>query len=209
MITNNMYLCGLDEAGRGALAGPLVAAAVTIKNPYPDWLVNSKYKIIDGKLLKPNQWFVIYKWLRRHKIIINIEIISTRSINNHGIGWANREIFRRLIKKVEAHEYIVDGKLRIGRIQGKSAKVHSVIDADATILPVILAGIVAKIERDRIMSELHKFYPQFNWIQNAGYGTEEHIKALQLNKLTRYHRTIFVTTAMKNKIQSPLFIREG
>lgn len=198
MIPKSWRICGLDEAGRGALAGPLVAAAVTLKYPYPEWLVNSELTIKDGKLLKPQKRLAIYKWLKLHKVTVGIEYISTRSINNHGIGWANREIFRRLIRKLEADEYIIDGKLTIGKIRNKSGKIRTVVNADATIIPVILSGIIAKVERDKVMTKLHLRFPHYKWSENAGYGTKKHLHMLKQHGECIFHRRIFVITALKN-----------
>lgn len=177
-----MRLCGLDEAGRGALAGPLVAAAV----------IGQVSKIKDGKLLSPNQRNEIYSRLKKSGAQIYIETISSRSINNHGIGWANKEIFKRLIKKVLADKYIIDGNLKIKGAQ-------SVVNGDATIPEVILAGIVAKVERDKIMCQLHKSFHRYHWEVNKGYGTLKHIEAIKNHGPCRYHRVVFVTTALRQK----------
>jgi len=191
-------ICGLDEAGRGALAGPLVAAAVILPCSRQFISRRAGFRLRDGKILSPKQRKKIYSILKRVGATIEVEIISTRSVNNHGISWANREIFRRLIKKIEADRFIVDGNLKLGRIAGKTGKVKSVVDADATVTETMCAGIVAKVERDTIMNTLHKEFPQFGWKQNAGYGTKRHILAIQKFQMTRYHRGIFVTTALKN-----------
>ncbi len=192
-------LCGLDEAGRGALAGPLVAAAVILPCTGKKISRRAGFKLADGKLLSAQQRNKVYTILKRLKTEIAVEVISTRSINNHGIGWANREIMRRLIKKVKADKYIVDGKLKLGRIAGKAGRVKSIVDADATIAEVICAGIVAKVERDKLMRQLHKQFPKYHWKNNAGYGTKEHLTAIATYSLTYYHRSIFVTTALRRK----------
>lgn len=198
MAAMKSTICGIDEAGRGALAGPLVAAAVILPCS-PRYLARlAKTKVRDGKLLTATQRNRIYKALKRVKAEIVIEVISSRKINNHGIGKANRLIVRNLIKRVEADKYIVDGKLKLGRIKGKTHKMRSVVDADATIPEVILAGIVAKVERDKIMHALHKQFPLYNWRRNAGYGTRQHLEVLQTHSITIYHRSIFVTTALRN-----------
>lgn len=189
-------ICGLDEAGRGALAGPLVAAAVILPCSRNKISRRAGFSLRDGKILTAKQRRKIYTILKRLKAKILIEIISARSINNHGMGWANREIFRRLIKKADADRYIVDGNIKIGRIAGKK-DVRSIADADAIIPEVICAGIVAKVERDCLMRGLHREFPKYGWRHNAGYGTKKHIKAIELYAMTRYHRGIYVTTAMR------------
>ncbi len=192
-------ICGIDEAGRGALAGPLVAAAVTL----PFCTVKkisrrAKVKVRDGKLLSPKQRKKIYKALKRAKAHIALEVISTRKINNRGIGRANREAIRTLIRLTLADRFIVDGRLKLGRITGKTSRIYSVVDADATVPEVILAGIVAKVERDKIMDALHKQFPHYRWRSNAGYGTAGHLVAIRTHGSTYFHRTVFVTTALKN-----------
>jgi ribonuclease HII len=190
-------ICGLDEAGRGAWAGPLVAAAIILICPAEEISRNAGTMLKDGKLLRHDQREKLYTALKKAKANILIDIISTRSINNHGIGWANKEIFRRLIKKIEAAEYIVDGNLKI-KVKGKTDRIRSIIDADATIAEVILAGIVAKVERDKLMRTLHKQFPKYKWHDNAGYGTKKHREAIIKYQTTYYHRSIFVTTGLRN-----------
>lgn len=192
-MSNSFSLCGLDEAGRGALAGPLVATAVILNSQK----LPSNLPLKDGKLLTKKQRNKWHTTLLKLRVSMTTEVITARQINNHGIGWANKEIFRRLIKKVSADKYLVDGNLKLGRLNGKSNKVFSQIDADAHVREVILAGIVAKVERDKIMAELHQKYPLYKWNQNAGYGTKKHLSVIQSFGKTRFHRDVFVTTVLK------------
>ena len=192
----NKRVCGIDEAGRGALAGPLVAAAVILPFSIRKLRRVAKTPIRDGKTLSKSQRMRIYHALKRLEAEIHIEIISTRCINNRGIQRANREAIRSLIKRVDADRYIIDGKTRLGRIKGKTEKIQTIVDADATIPEVILAGIVAKVKRDRIMRELHDQSPMYHWKSNAGYGTKLHIQAITSHGTTRFHRNVFVTTAL-------------
>lgn len=192
--------CGLDEAGRGALAGPLVSAGVVLTHETENIIRNSTLKIKDGKLLLPHERVRVYEFIKQLPLIIKTVVISARQINNRGIAYANRESFRILIRSLQAEQYIVDGNMRIGRIRNKSKKIISIVDADATILAAVLAGIVAKVERDALMNRLHSSYPEYVWNKNAGYGTKEHLSALRTLGHTRYHRNIFITTALKKLI---------
>ena len=189
--------CGLDEAGRGALAGPLVAAAVKIPCSLATINKLSGINVRDGKLLSSGQRKKIYHCLKKIKAEIIVEIISVRQINTHGIGWANKEIFRRLIKAVEAHSYIVDGNLHLKRIHIKNQRVQCIVNADATITPVMLAGIVAKVERDEFMQAIHEKFPMYFWCQNKGYGTRKHIEAIKIYGTSPFHRSVFVATAIQ------------
>lgn len=194
----NRFICGLDEAGRGALAGPLVAASVILTKSKKIIEKTAQSPLKDSKTISKEKRLAIFNSLIKHKSIINIEIISTRSINNHGIGWANKEIFRRLIKKGSANIFVVDGSLKLGKFRDKTKIIKSVIRADATIEPVIAAGIVAKVIRDYIMNNLSKIFPVYFWEQNSGYGTKVHIQTIIKYGLVNYHRQIFTKTALTN-----------
>lgn len=195
----------MDEAGRGALAGPLVAAAVILtKKTIKTVSRRAGFKTRDGKLLTAKGRHKVYRILKRLRAEIAVEIVSARSLNNHGIGWANREIMRRLVKRLEADEYIVDGKIKVGRVDGKGDRIRSVVNADATVPPVILAGIVAKVERDKLMGKLDRQFPHYHWRKNKGYGTRDHLAAIRVHDETHYHRHVYVTTALRNAPETKL-----
>ncbi len=182
-----MKICGLDEVGRGALAGPLVGAAVVLNKPVAG--------LNDSKKLRYDIRNRIYEKILKSGANIEVEIISARRINNKGIGWANKEIFKRLIKKTEADRYVIDGNLEV-KVKGFSKRIKSVIKADQTRKCVMAASIIAKVTRDRLMRELHQEHPQFGWQNNVGYGTKFHIAAIKEYGEVRYHRSVFVTTAL-------------
>lgn len=102
-------VCGIDEARRRALVGPLVATAVVLTRSPQKISRLAKTKLRDGKLLTAKQRNKIFSVLKKLKTEMMIEVISSRQINNHNIGWANRKVVRRLIKKVDADKYIIDG----------------------------------------------------------------------------------------------------
>ncbi len=180
----------MDEVGRGAFAGPLTAAAV-ILNPKSK-ILSSKLK--DSKKLSSKQRNRLYKKIIKYADLIEIEIISVRLINNRGIGWANKQIFRNLIKRIEADKFIIDGNLKI-------RKAVSVVKADTKIPEVMAASIIAKVTRDEYMIKLHEEHEVYGWKSNKGYGTKYHINALREHGMTRHHRSVFVTTALKNSYE--------
>jgi len=186
-----MKIFGLDEVGRGALAGPLVASAVALnsKSQVP--------KLQDSKKLSAKEREKLYKLIIKSGAEIKTEIISVRQINNRGIGWANKEIFIRLIKQIHADKYIVDGNMRL-KVRGKTDRTKSVINADATRKCVMAASIIAKVTRDRLMAELHREFPIYGWKDNSGYGTKKHIEAIQSAGAVKHHRDVYVTTVLKN-----------
>lgn len=196
--------CGLDEAGRGALAGPLVAAGVVLSQDTERIILRSCLPVNDSKCMTPKDRLRVYEYLKTINVNFRTVVISARRINNRGISFANIMAFRLLIRELHADQYIVDGNLKIGRMKNKTQKIISVVNADASLLPSMLAGIIAKVERDAIMAALHTSYPLYLWNKNSGYGTARHIEALKLYGRTRYHRNIFITTALKNSYKGLL-----
>lgn len=174
---------GLDEAGRGAFAGPLVAACVVLKN--------ENIFLRDSKKLSFLQREKAFVEISNNALLIDVEVINVHDINNFGLGRANIQIFENLITRNRGTKYIVDGNLKF-----QNKKITSMIDADAKIPGVMAAGIVAKVTRDRIMQKLHKEFPSFDWFNNKGYGTKFHIEALRQFGLTPHHRIQFVNTAL-------------
>jgi len=187
--------CGIDEAGRGAWAGPLVAASVVIKPDDYILLSHHEEMIKDSKTISTTTRKFVFSLIKKHHISMQTKIMHIRQINNRGIQFANITAIRSLVWNSFTDINIVDGKYKLGRFP-KTKRVISIIDADATILPVILAGIVAKVTRDDIMDKLHIQYPQYDWVHNKGYGTVAHRDALAIHGITKYHRGIFVTTAL-------------
>ncbi len=193
----NHTVCGMDEAGRGALAGPLVAAAVILPHTMEKNLFQSGIVIRDSKTLSRKQRNAVMDLIQTLKITYFIYVSRVTTINAKGIGWTNRNIFIRLLTNVKpCDKVIIDGNYRI---TSTNHHVTSVPHADRIIPAVILAGIVAKVTRDTFMKRIGELYPEYVWHKNAGYGTEEHIKAIIMHGVCRYHRNIFVSTALKHK----------
>jgi ribonuclease HII len=180
----------LDEVGRGALAGPLVGAATILNSQVPIHNLN------DSKKLNKKQREELYQRIMESGATVEVEIISARQINNRGMGWANKEIFKRLIRKIEADRYIVDGNLQV-KVKGLSKRIKSVVKADQTRKCVMAASIIAKVTRDEYMGKLHDEHVMYGWDRNAGYGTKKHIEAIREYGVVRYHRNVYVTTALR------------
>jgi ribonuclease HII len=180
-------LCGLDEVGRGAYAGPLVAAAVVLPPRFRHPLLR------DSKLLTARQRETIAPVIRRRATAWAIAEVSTQEINTRGLGWANVEIFRRLVELVDADGYCCDGRLRIPG----DRQVHSLVAGDRLVPAVSAASIIAKVHRDAIMRELHQGAPHYNWASNKGYGAAEHRAAIREHGPHAEHRRVFLASVLQ------------
>jgi ribonuclease HII len=184
-----MNICGLDEAGKGPLAGPLVAAAVVLAKK-----INN---LNDSKKLSKKKRETLYSEIINSGAIVAVEIISVRSINTKGIAWAGKEVFRRLIRRVKADEYIVDGSIHPGIVRDRT-NIKAVVRADGSIECVMAASIIAKVSRDALMQKIDSEFPCYKWRINMGYGTKEHIALIKQYGASKHHRSVYVTTALKN-----------
>lgn len=188
--------CGLDEVGRGALAGPLVAAAVILPDDIRDRLGSLAPFLRDSKTTPRPKREAVARVLREHALAIAIAIAPVSVIDARGIGWANRDLFRRLISQIDADLYIVDGKVKPPAPADRIARVRCLVKADASTPAVSAASIIAKVYRDHLMAELAKECAGFGWERNAGYGAPEHLAALHAVGPTSHHRKLFVATAL-------------
>ena len=188
--------CGLDEVGRGALAGPLVAAAVILPDDIADRLGALSRFLRDSKTVPRARREDLAIAIRAHALALEVVTIAVDDINRYGIGWANREAFHRLITALDADEYIVDGRVRPPAPPDRIARVRCLVKADALVPAVAAASLVAKVHRDTMMATLHGSYPAYCWNTNAGYGAAAHLAALRLVGACPEHRTIFVATAL-------------
>lgn len=193
-------VCGLDEVGRGAFAGPLVAAAVVIRGPLAGLFEKSPVPIRDSKTLTHSQRQRVVTYLTKKGIRSIVEIISAKEINERSMGWANKEIFIRLMSKMKASRYVVDGNLKFTLTD---KRVESRIRADSATPQVILASIIAKLHRDKIMRKLDKKFPAYAWRLNKGYGTAKHREAIQVHGACEQHRTKWLTTWLSKTGSSP------
>ena len=180
-------LCGMDEVGRGAFAGPLVAAAVVLPHGFRHPLLR------DSKLLSAEQRETAARAIYRRAVGWHIAEISADEINRRGIGWANVELFRRLVDLVEADGYCADGNLHIAARH----PVHSLIGGDALVPAISAASIIAKVHRDAYMTALHDAVPHYNWASNKGYGAPEHRSALREYGTHPEHRELWVRTSLQ------------
>jgi ribonuclease HII len=191
-----LLCCGLDEVGRGALAGPLVAAAVILPEDIAERLGALARFLRDSKTVPVARRIEIATALRQHALALEVVEIPVEAINARGIGWANRQAFFHLISTIVADDYVVDGRVRPPAPPERAAAVRCLVKADTLVPVVSAASLIAKVHRDALMAELHQSYPAFAWDANAGYGTPTHLAALRAHGPTPQHRAQFVATAL-------------
>lgn len=182
---NIKYICGIDEAGRGPLAGPVVVASVIMNETSMLEGVNDSKKVSAKKREK------LYNEITTSAISWSVGIVDHKRIDDINILNATKEALNDCIKKLEIKpEHILVDALK--DIDTLGIPYTSIIQGDAKSYTIACASIIAKVTRDRIMEEMDYFYPKYNFSKHKGYGTAEHIKAIKENGICSIHRKSFV-----------------
>lgn len=186
---------GIDEAGMGPLAGPVVAVAVRLKRTF---CINSDLlrKVNDCKIVSSPLRESIYKELCADpRVQYAVSVISPRTIDAINVYQASRRAMRYCVRALCGKNadgrihLLVDGALPL---YGTPYLQTSVVGGDAKIYSIAAASIIAKVTRDRIMRRLHKKYPHYNFAQHKGYGTKAHYAALKKYGHSPIHRKSFL-----------------
>ena len=181
-------LCGIDEAGRGCLAGPLVVAGAILKEP----LVG----LNDSKLLSPTKREKLFEALQNvsdYKIIF----CDNEMIDTQGLSACLKYAIETIKNHFQGHDILMDGNCTFG-VQG----IQTMIKADAKVPEVSAASILAKVSRDRYMNEMALIYPQYGFASHKGYGSILHVKAIETHGYCPLHRKSF---KIKSLSQPSLF----
>ena len=178
-------IAGIDEAGRGPLAGPVVAAAVILPAGY------CHHEINDSKQLSAKKREKLYDTIRADALAIGLGVIESQVIDTINILQATLMAMREAILDLQKQPdfLLVDGNKRIPI----DIPQQTIVRGDALSLTVAAASIVAKVSRDQIMEIYHRQFPQYNFLQNKGYGTEEHRAAIKRYGTCKIHRKSFHT----------------
>ena len=176
-------VAGVDEAGRGPWAGPVVAAAVIL---HPARIPGG---INDSKKLSPARRDALYDVILDHAIASGVGIATVEEIDEINILAATMLAMQRAVSLLSPAPTLVliDGN----RAPALPCAVQTVVGGDATSLSIAAASIIAKVTRDRVMAELSRQYPGYGWEKNAGYGTAAHQQCLAERGLTPHHRKSF------------------
>ncbi len=178
---------GCDEAGRGCLAGPVVAAAVILPNRYQNKQLNDSKKLSEKLRIK------LRCEINDKALAVGIGIVSEKKIDEINILQASLLAMHYAIKnlKIKPHYLVVDGN----KFNPYPTIEHTcIVKGDSKFLNIAAASIIAKTTRDDLMDELSKEFPNYGWKQNKGYPTKKHRLAISKYGVTKYHRKSFSLT---------------
>lgn len=173
---------GMDEAGRGPLAGNVVAACVVMpREPLLLW-------VDDSKKLSEKRRESVYAEIMQHALYVGIGQATPEEIDRLNILEATKKAMREAAEKVPAEIFLIDAVKDLG-LKGQEVPI---IKGDATSYAIAASSIVAKVTRDHQLLELDRLYPEYGFARNKGYGTPEHIAALKKYGATPVHRRSFI-----------------
>ena len=183
-------IAGVDEAGRGPLAGPVVVGAVVMKPESKIEWVN------DSKKVTEKRREILYDKITEEALAWGVGIVSEKEIDEINILNATKKglhiALGEVIEKLETKpELVITDALR--EIDTFNIPYQSIIKGDATCYSISCASIIAKVTRDRIMKEWDEIYPQYGFISHKGYGTAKHIEAIKQCGPCPIHRKTFIT----------------
>ena len=185
-------ICGIDEAGRGPLAGPVVVAAAIMPRNSMIEGVNDSKKVSEKKREK------LYDLITDEAIAYGVGIIDQKEIDRINILNATKEGLTMAVKELNPKPdlIIVDA---LSKIDTEGILYKSIIKGDAKCYSIACASIIAKVTRDRIMRQWDEVYPQYGFIKHKGYGTAAHIAAIKEYGLCPLHRLLFVKNIVNTK----------
>ena len=182
-------LAGVDEAGRGACAGPLVVASVILKDPHSPELA----LVRDSKELSEKVREELFEVVSGQALSLSVVVISNEEVDARGVHAANLDGMRRAVQGLEiAPAYVLtDGYA----IEGLALPSLAVWKGDQVVTCISAASIIAKVTRDRIMRELDQIYPEYGFKSHKGYITKAHTEALKKNGVSAVHRKSYSNIA--------------
>ena len=182
-------IAGVDEAGRGACAGPLVIASVVLNDPFAAELA----VVRDSKEIAEAKRDMVFDLIHQVAVSVSVVIVPAHEVDSRGVHAANLDGMRRAVQglSVEPAYVLTDGYA----IEGLGVPNLAVWKGDQVVVSISAASIIAKVTRDRIMRELDLEFPEYGFAGHKGYITAGHTKALEKHGPTPQHRTSFSNVA--------------
>ncbi len=175
-------IAGTDEVGRGCLAGPVVAAAIILSG-------DPLFGINDSKLLTHGERTALLTRIQRHAVAWSVGIVEAGTIDRINILRASKQAMRMAVTDLRVRpDVLLCDAVRIETLQMPQIPI---IEGDRRSVSIAAASVVAKVYRDLLMESYHRCYPQYDFLNNRGYGTESHLKALERYGPTPIHRRSF------------------
>ena len=176
------YVCGFDEVGRGAIAGPIVVASVVFYN-----YSNIPDGIKDSKKISAIKRLILYKKIKSIASV-GLGIVMPDIIDKIGISKATNLAAQQCIpKNPRIRKNLLDGNIKIN----SNNSVENIIKGDENYVSIAAASIIAKVTRDKIMISKNKVNNKYKWDKNKGYGTKDHLLAIKNYGITNFHRKSF------------------
>ena len=187
----NQYVIGIDEAGRGPLAGPVVVAGVIFPIGY-----DSK-DIYDSKKLSLKKREELYKVILEDALYYNIQIVDEKDVDKYNIYQATKMANERIVLDSKCQVVLTDAM----KLQLENYTVYPIIKGDQKSCSIAAGSILAKVTRDHIMDEYDAIYPQFGFKQHKGYPTKAHLQALQQYGPCPIHRFSYGPVMESNQLR--------
>jgi ribonuclease HII len=181
-----LYVAGIDEAGRGPLAGPVVAAAVILPNQF-----RAKWKklVNDSKQLTADTREMLFLHIQDVAISFGVGITDAATIDTRGIAKAGRLAMKKAVDQLDpVPDYLLVDFFNVPEI---SLPQKGIVHGDCISFSIACASIIAKVSRDRMMVEMDRTYPEYKFAEHKGYGTPEHLECLKRYGPSPIHRCSF------------------
>lgn len=186
-------IVGIDEVGRGPLAGPLVVSAVILPVNFNNEEINDSKKLSDSKRRE------LYEIIKKEALEIKTLVIDNKEVDKLNIYQATKKAMQDIVRlmDLEVDAIFVDAM----KLDGMNKPVLSLIKGDAKSISIASASIVAKVIRDDMMIEYDKMYPGYDFKNNKGYGTKKHMDAILKRGITPIHRLSYKPVSMYNNLR--------
>lgn len=188
-------ICGIDEAGRGPLAGPVVAAAVILPKDCQILYLN------DSKKLTARRRELLYEEIQEKALAVGVGVVSHTRIDEINILQATYEAMRQALNSLSrVPDLLLNDAVTIPEVQIRQIPI---VKGDAKSVSIAAASVIAKVTRDRMMTEMDKNYPGYGFASNKGYGSASHIAALKAQGPCGIHRRTFIRNFTEGTAHEP------